>query len=69
MIKIRKGFASGNVNVLYVTTLFFLRNWPFMSKETSKIQLFRYQQIACNKLHKRQNNPKITICRAPAMIV
>ena len=53
--QIMKLKASGNVHFVYMTSLIFRRNWPFISLGTGIIEIFKGHQVPLNPLHKRQN--------------
>ena len=65
--KIRKRFASANVNIVYVTSLVLDVSGRLCPKNLKKIQIFWYQNIARNMLHKMQKYRQITVCRAHAV--
>ena len=62
-----KRFASGNVNIVYVTSLFLDVIGRLCPKKLKKIQIFWNQKIARNMLHKMQKYREITACRAHAV--
>ena len=67
MIKSGSVFASSNVNIVYVTSLFLDLIGRICPKKLKKIQIFWCQKIACNILHKMQKYREIAVCRAHAV--